>query len=56
MCVGDGVVSSADSDWGTGPEDNAPDDVYAVVADVARSDYGAGVTFTCDNLGCVDAE
>jgi predicted outer membrane repeat protein len=41
----DAVLTSLDSDWGEGAEDNTP-------ADVNGYSYGAGASFTCNASGC----
>jgi Putative metal-binding motif len=48
---GDGVVVVVDGDWGTGTDDNTPNDV-AIVGVGTWSGYGAGVDFQCDAAGC----
>lgn len=48
---GVGELASVDSDWGTGADDNTPQDV-AVVGVGTWSGYGAGATFVCDVTGC----
>ncbi|MCA9704246.1 MAG: right-handed parallel beta-helix repeat-containing protein [Myxococcales bacterium] len=46
-----GVITSIDTDWGTGATDNAPDDVFVTGAG-SWAGYGAGASFTCDGTGC----
>lgn len=46
-----GTVSSANSDWGSGADDNLPHDVFIGGAG-SFSGYGAAATFSCDSGGC----
>ncbi|MEQ1506400.1 MAG: hypothetical protein ABMB14_29505, partial [Myxococcota bacterium] len=46
----DATVGSVSSDWGTGADDNAPEDVWT--GEVAVSGYGADATFDCAADGC----
>jgi hypothetical protein len=46
-----GAVISVDSDWGTGADDNVPQDV--AIPGVGSWAYGAGASFQCDALGCL---
>ena len=41
-----GVLTSLTSDWGTGADDNVPDDVASELS--SEASYGAGASFTCD--------
>ena len=48
---GTGVITVIIGDWGTGADDNAPQDV--VVPGVGSfSGYGAAASFECDATGC----
>ncbi|MCA9653777.1 MAG: right-handed parallel beta-helix repeat-containing protein [Myxococcales bacterium] len=47
-----GTVGSTHSSWGTGPDDNSPQDV--TVAGVGSfGGYGAGASFSCSAAGCL---
>lgn len=48
---GIGEVVSVDCDWGTGADDNTPQDV-AVPGVGTWTGYGAGASFQCDVTGC----
>jgi hypothetical protein len=51
LYAGTGEVVSVDSDWGTGADDNTPQDV--VVPGVGMwTGYGVGASFQCDVTGC----
>lgn len=44
-------LTSIDTDWGDGANDNVPEDVYAF--DLASGwEFGAAASFTCDAAGC----
>jgi hypothetical protein len=45
------TLESIASDWGTGTEDNDPDDIYADASGTAYTTFGAGASFTCDTSG-----
>ena len=46
-----GELESVRCDWGTGMDDNDPDDIYADASATSYDAYGAGETFTCDTAG-----
>jgi fibronectin-binding autotransporter adhesin len=48
-----GTLISTNSDWGTGPTDNVPDDVFVEVGQAGYIGYGDDETFTCDENACV---
>jgi len=48
---GVGEVVSVDSDWGTGADDNAPEDV-SIPGIGSWASFGMGASFTCDFTGC----
>jgi hypothetical protein len=48
---GIGEVTSVDSNWGTGTDDNLPQDV-SIPGIGAWSGYGMGASFVCDVTGC----
>lgn len=48
---GIGELTSVDSDWGTGADDNAPQDV-TIPGIGSWASYGMGASFVCDVTGC----
>ena len=44
--LGGGVLTSLTSDWGTGADENLPDDVASETS--SEASYGAAASFTCD--------
>jgi hypothetical protein len=51
LYAGSGAVTVVDSDWGTGADDNGPQDV-AIPGVGSWAAYGAGASFECDAAGC----
>lgn len=50
-----GTLVSTDTDWGEGPLDNVPDDVFVEATQLDYAGYGAHATFTCDESACTPA-
>jgi predicted outer membrane repeat protein len=48
-----GTLISTSTDWGSGPLDNAPEDVFVEVGQAGYQGYGDDATFTCDEDSCV---
>ena len=53
--IGDGLLVSTDTDWGSAPRDNAPEDVVSGLSGTAYSGYEASESFSCDELACTPA-
>lgn len=52
MRVTDGLLVSTQSDWGEGPTDNLPDDVFVEAGQAGYTGYTTGETFACDENAC----
>jgi predicted outer membrane repeat protein len=53
VCIQDGDLFANNMDFGTGVDDNTPDDVYTLTSGGQYTAYAAGSTFACDQDICL---
>lgn len=51
--IEDGGLTTVNTDFGAGPDDNEPDDIFCVNGPASYADYDAGVSVVCTEISCL---